>query len=183
MLPTRRSGSRNELSRKKCSTLFDTVISGRYNSVMKNGEALWNLDELTAAVTQALSEGYEGALSGRVRDVPDRRTIRYYTTLGLIDRPAEMRGRTAIYNRRHLLQIVAIKKLQATGRRLAEVQQDLTGRTDREPARDRRPGIHRRVSRQDLPDSGFAAIRPRFLATGTGSSFTIDSGGRGDGRG
>jgi DNA-binding transcriptional MerR regulator len=102
---------------------------------MKNGEALWTLDELTAAVSQALSEGYEGAVSGRVRDVPDRRTIRYYTTLGLIDRPAEMRGRTAIYNRRHLLQIVAIKKLQARGRRLADVQQALTGRTDRELAR------------------------------------------------
>jgi DNA-binding transcriptional MerR regulator len=102
---------------------------------MKNGEALWTLDELTAAVSQALSEGYEGAVSGRVRDVPDRRTIRYYTTLGLIDGPAEMRGRTAIYNRRHLLQIVAIKKLQARGRRLAEVQQTLLGRTERELAR------------------------------------------------
>jgi DNA-binding transcriptional MerR regulator len=101
---------------------------------MKNGEALWTLDELTATVSRALSEGYEGAANGRVRDVPDRRTIRYYTTLGLIDRPVEMRGRTAMYNRRHLLQIVAIKKLQARGRALAEVQLALTGRTDKELA-------------------------------------------------
>ncbi len=102
---------------------------------MKNGEPLWTLDELAAAVEKALSEGYEGAASGRVRDVPDRRTIRYYTTLGLIDRPAAMRGRTALYGRRHLLQLVAIKKLQARGRSLTEVQQELTGRTDRELAR------------------------------------------------
>jgi DNA-binding transcriptional MerR regulator len=102
---------------------------------MKNGEALWTLDELTTEVAAALAEGYEGAASGRVRAVPDRRTIRYYTTLGLIDRPAEMRGRTALYGRRHLLQIVAIKKLQALGRSLAEVQQELTGQTDKHLAR------------------------------------------------
>jgi MFS family permease/DNA-binding transcriptional MerR regulator len=66
-----------------------------------------------------------------VRDVPDRRTIRYYTTLGLIDRPSEMRGRTALYDRRHLLQLVAIKKLQAGGQSLAEVQRALAGQTDR----------------------------------------------------
>jgi DNA-binding transcriptional MerR regulator len=102
---------------------------------MKTGKALWTLDELTAAVATALAKGYEGAASGRVRDVPDRRTIRYYTTLGLIDRPAEMRGRVALYGRRHLLQIVGIKKFQALGRSLAEIQQALTGRTDMELAR------------------------------------------------
>jgi DNA-binding transcriptional MerR regulator len=102
---------------------------------MKNDERLWTLDELTAEVATALGEGYEGAASGRVRAVPDRRTIRYYTTLGLIDRPAAMRGRTALYDRRHLLQIVAIKKLQALGRSLAEIQQELTGQTDRHLAR------------------------------------------------
>jgi DNA-binding transcriptional MerR regulator len=91
---------------------------------------LWTLDELTAAVERALAVDYPGAASGRVRDVPDRRTIRYYTTLGLIDRPAEMRGRTALYGRRHLLQLVSIKRLQAAGLSLAEVQARLVGRTD-----------------------------------------------------
>ena len=41
-----------------------------------------------------------------------------------------MRGRTAFYGRRHLLQLVAIKKLQAKGQTLAEVQRTLTGQTD-----------------------------------------------------
>ena len=95
---------------------------------MENGDGLWTLDGLTAAVAAVLAEGYEGASSGRVRDFPDRRTIRYYTTLGLIDRPASMRGRTALYDRKHLLQIVAIKKLQARGRTLSEIQQVLAGR-------------------------------------------------------
>ncbi|MGE3546938.1 MAG: hypothetical protein AB7L28_23630, partial [Kofleriaceae bacterium] len=34
-----------------------------------------------------------------------------------------MRGRTALYGRRHLAQVVAIKRLQSTGRSLAEIQQ------------------------------------------------------------
>lgn len=97
---------------------------------MKNGEALWTLDDLAREVEAALAEGYEGAASGRVRDIPDRRTIRYYTTLGLIDRPTAMRGRTALYGRRHLLQLVAIKKLQASGQALADIQAALTGQTD-----------------------------------------------------
>ena len=75
-------------------------------------QALWTIDELGSRVALALSVDYDGQASGRVRDVPDRRTIRYYTTLGLIDRPA-LRGRTALYGRRHLLQLVAIKRLQA----------------------------------------------------------------------
>jgi DNA-binding transcriptional MerR regulator len=87
---------------------------------------LWTIDELSAWVARALSVGYAGSPSSRVRDVPDRRTIRYYTTLGLIDRP-QMRGRTALYTRRHLVQLVAIKRLQAQGLSLAEVQQRLLG--------------------------------------------------------
>lgn len=92
---------------------------------------LWTLDELTANVARALALDYEGQVNGRVRDVPDRRTIRYYTTLGLIDRPAQMRGRTALYEMRHLLQLVAIKRLQAQGLALAEIQARLLGLTDR----------------------------------------------------
>src|SRR5712692_1736869 len=95
----------------------------------------WTLDDLSAHVALALAENYDGQPSSRVRDVPDRRTIRYYTTLGLIDRPAEMRGRTALYGRRHLLQLVAVKRLQGRGLSLAEIQQRLVGQTDAALAR------------------------------------------------
>src|SRR6516164_9552269 len=92
----------------------------------------WTLDELCEEVAKALEgEGAE-TLDGRVREVPDRRTIRYYTTLGLLDRPAEMRGRTAYYGPRHLLQLLAIKRLQAMGRSLSVIQQALLGLDDTE---------------------------------------------------
>ena len=95
-------------------------------------DALWRLDELQAHTSAALVAAEVGGVnSGRVRDVPDGRTIRYYTTLGLLDRPAEMRGRTAFYGRRHVLQLVALKRLQTTGATLAEIQQRLLNITDR----------------------------------------------------
>src|SRR5438552_14836888 len=95
-----------------------------------NDELLWTIDQLGAQTALALAVDYAGSPNGRVRDVPDRRTIRYYTTLGLLDRPAEMRGRTALYGRRHLLQLVAIKRLQARGLSLAAIQQELLGLND-----------------------------------------------------
>ncbi len=97
---------------------------------MQAAEPSWTLEELTAQVALALGVDGPRQESGRVRDVPDRRTIRYYGTLGLIDPPAGFRGRTALYHRRHLWQLVAIKRLQARGLTLTEVQQRLLGLSD-----------------------------------------------------
>jgi hypothetical protein len=93
-------------------------------------DELWTIDELSALVAEALVVDYPGPPNGRARVVPDQRTIRWYTTIGLLDRPTAMRGRTALYDRRHLLQLVAIKRLQADGHTLADVQQQLVGATD-----------------------------------------------------
>src|ERR1700730_1715816 len=94
---------------------------------MNAATPLWTIDELSTQVALALSVDYAGQGNGQVRPVPDLRTIRYYTTLGLLDRPAAMRGRTALYGRKHLLQLVAIKRLQARGLSLAEIQERLLG--------------------------------------------------------
>lgn len=91
---------------------------------------LFEIEELRTLATRALLDGgYEPSASARVRAVPDTRTIRYYTTLGLISPPAEMKGRTAYYDEQHVLQLVAIKQLQAGGATLAEVQRQLVGLT------------------------------------------------------
>lgn len=90
---------------------------------------LWPLGELAERVEMALA-GYPGQANGRVRAVPDQRVIRWYTTIGLIDRPVEMRGRTALYGRRHLLQLAAIKRRQAQGHTLAQIQAELAGATN-----------------------------------------------------
>ena len=90
----------------------------------------------------------------RVSSVPDARTIRYYATLGLLDRP-KIVEREAQYNRRHLLQIVAIKALQTDSLPLARIQERLYGRTDAElealiAASRRRPAELRPVRWQEI---------------------------------
>jgi DNA-binding transcriptional MerR regulator len=98
-------------------------------------EPRWTLDELAERVDVALAVDYAGPPSARVRAVPDRRAIRWYTTIGLIDRPVAHRGRTALYGPRHLLQLVAVKRLQASGLPLVAIQQELAGATDTQLAR------------------------------------------------
>jgi len=68
--------------------------------------------------------------NGRVRDVPNERLVRWYVTVGLVDPPLSRRGRVARYGQRHLLQLVAVKRRQAEGRSLAEIQAELAGATD-----------------------------------------------------
>lgn len=81
------------------------------------------ISELASEAAAALADL---EVNGRVQDVPNERLIRWYTTLGLLDPPLR-RGRTARYTARHLLQLVAVKRRQASGRSLAEIQAELTG--------------------------------------------------------
>lgn len=127
---------------------------------------------------------YPGAPNGRVRELPDRRVVRWYTTTGLVDRPA-MQGRAASYGPRHLLQIVAVKRRQAAGRSLADIQAELAGATDEtlrrvaavpdeiiegEPGRSEEPSLPTRDGRRarfwaDPP----AAAEPAESAIGGGA--------------
>ena len=105
-------------------------------SPSSTSHARWTIAELSDRVVAALAaSGYQAPANGQVRAVPDLRTIRYYTSLGLLDRPLEMRGRTALYGPRHLYQLCAIKRLQAEGKALGEVQAALAGLDDRALAR------------------------------------------------
>jgi len=90
----------------------------------------WTLDELVRRAGEALAAQEVRVPNGRVTPLPDRRVVRWYSTIGLVDRPLAYRGRTALYGPRHLLQVVAVKRRQAEGRSLAEIQAELTGATD-----------------------------------------------------
>jgi DNA-binding transcriptional MerR regulator len=85
-------------------------------------DALWTLPELVAEVAARIA-ALPAPRNGQVRAVPDERTVRYYVTLGLLDRPGAMRGRTALYGPKHVAQVVAIKRFQAMDRSLSEIQQ------------------------------------------------------------
>ncbi|MFD1937922.1 MerR family transcriptional regulator [Nonomuraea mangrovi] len=89
----------------------------------------WTIGELARhAAGELRTSGQQ--VNGRVREVPSERLIRWYATIGLLDPPLTRRGRVALYGRRHLLQLVAIKRMQADGASIAEIQAALTGATD-----------------------------------------------------
>src|SRR5258708_19234973 len=99
-----------------------------HNTVMIKPEAQMSLEELTLEAGRQLEEIglLEAQADGRVTAAPDARMVRYYGTLGLVDRPVIVE-REARYGRRHLLQLVAVKALQARGLPLADVQARLYG--------------------------------------------------------
>ncbi|HYB46003.1 MAG TPA: hypothetical protein VED20_01415, partial [Streptosporangiaceae bacterium] len=87
-------------------------------------EGPWTIVELTERAAQTLAatpSADDGTpprparANGRTRDVPNERLVRWYVTVGLVDPPLSRRGRVARYGRRHLLQLVAVKRRQAEG--------------------------------------------------------------------
>jgi DNA-binding transcriptional MerR regulator len=111
---------------------LDAVIDHcQHDSV---AEEVWTLAQLPGQVAALLEGHYAGQRSGRVEELPSERSIRWYTTIGMVDRPVAHRGRTVLYGPRHVLQLAAIKMLQAQGHSLAEVQERLVGASDRQLA-------------------------------------------------
>ncbi len=87
-------------------------------------DARFDLTGLCTAAADML--GSVGPEDQRIRALPDARTVRYYQTIGLVDRP-EREGREAVYGWRHLLQVVAVKRLQLRGEPLVRIQAALVG--------------------------------------------------------
>ncbi|MFA7483470.1 MAG: MerR family transcriptional regulator [Vulcanimicrobiota bacterium] len=85
----------------------------------------WTVEELVELSARLLPE--DKGSSKRVRWNPNPRLIRYYTTLGLLDRAFGVRGRAVHYGSRHLLQLLSVKALQAQGHALQEIQERLYG--------------------------------------------------------
>lgn len=107
-------------------------LSNSYTGGVKNAQADdWTLEELSEQAERLLAQWNLPNPGGRVSPVPSSRTIRYYTSLGLLDRPHYVSG-TARYTRRHLNQLLAIKALQAEYLPLPAIQKRLDGRSPEE---------------------------------------------------
>jgi DNA-binding transcriptional MerR regulator len=100
---------------------------------MNTNQQELTLEELSQEVDRLLREkGIQGGHSDhRISSVPDARTIRYYATLGLLDRPLIV-GRQARYGELHVMQLLVIKALQVAGMPLAEIQKRIYGRSFQE---------------------------------------------------
>src|SRR4051812_29231868 len=91
-------------------------------------ETAFPLEDLVERAGEALRR--LGQHNGQVQATPDERMVRYYASLGMLDRPVAWNGRQALYGVRHVLQLTTIKRLQAKGLTLARVQQVVIGASD-----------------------------------------------------
>ena len=81
------------------------------------------IDQLLAAGIQMLVQlGIEQDPQSRVSAWPDLRSFRMYRTQKLIDDPNTKVGVAGVYGRKHVLQLVAIKAMQAQRLPLREIR-------------------------------------------------------------
>lgn len=77
------------------------------------GETTFSMARLVEIVREQLPAIAPSQTRYRVTEVPNERTIRFYTAKGLVDKPVVGTGGRAWYGYRHLLQILAVKYLQS----------------------------------------------------------------------
>lgn len=65
---------------------------------------------------------------GKVTEIPDARTVRYYVSEGLVDPPSGQSGGSSLFEYRHLLQIVLIKSLQSRHFPIRLIRERISGR-------------------------------------------------------
>jgi DNA-binding transcriptional MerR regulator len=90
----------------------------------------WTIQELAGTVNAWCRDRALQPANGQTATELSARTLHYYRSTGLLDAPESGAGRG--YGRRHLLQLKAIRILQAHGLPLSRIQQLLFGRSDEE---------------------------------------------------
>ncbi len=81
---------------------------------------LWTLDAFVAAVNAALPEVLPSSPVVRIERTVTPRLVRYLATQGVVSEPHRA-GREARYDRRHLIELLAVRRLMALGHTVAAV--------------------------------------------------------------
>jgi len=108
---------------------YNLTVSSTYVTLSLVLDSLLTLPEFAEAAARAVRASGVVPDNRQAKAVPAARMIRYYTARGLLPRPGT-RGRALVYGRRHLLQLVAIKRLQGQGMGLDEIRERLLGISD-----------------------------------------------------
>src|SRR6201992_996109 len=88
--------------------------------------APWTARGLAAHVTGLVDAAGLRPTNASARAAPSARSVRFYVSAGLIDRP-EGTGTAATYNYRHLLQLLAVKIRQREGQSLDTIKTEMKG--------------------------------------------------------
>lgn len=130
------------------------------------------LEQLAALASEALVRRGVVIEDGRASVGVDGRTVRFYQTLGIVPKPS-YEGRRAIYDREHLVRVIAAKTLQSEGYSLAAIQSALATRSTAELAQllqslGSQPSLAPGPS-LDSPPTDRAGARPADSADGSRS--------------
>jgi len=87
------------------------------------------LPEFTAVAERVVDALNLEQSRGTVTSLPDERTIRYYLAEGLIQAPDERQGTASVFGYFHLLQVVAVKKLQAEHLPIRKIRELVSGKS------------------------------------------------------
>ena len=92
----------------------------------------FTLKSLLAAAGELLPDLVGRQTRYKVTEMPTERTIRYYLSHRLLDRPLGRKGTASIFGYRHLLQVLAIKYLQSQYLPLKKIGSVMGGLSNRE---------------------------------------------------
>lgn len=93
-------------------------------------EKFFGVGELAAAATRVLVENNTVQERETVTALPDERTVRYYLSENLISSSDEKQGTASVYGYLHLLQLLAIKKLQADHLSIRQIRKIVADRNE-----------------------------------------------------
>lgn len=96
------------------------------------GEASFTINRLLSILADLLPKIAPEQTRYRVTTIPTDRTIRFYTTQGLVDKPLGREGQSALYGYRHLLQVLAVKYLQSHYLPLRKIRSIVGGSSNRD---------------------------------------------------
>jgi DNA-binding transcriptional MerR regulator len=85
-------------------------------------------DEAARLISQLVPRQERGSVS----ELPDERTVRYYSAEGLLSPPEARQGTASVYGYGHLLQLLVIKRLQADGLPIRKIKEMVEGKSERE---------------------------------------------------
>ncbi len=135
------------------------------------------IDELAAAVDKYLSQLVPHQTRYKVQAKPDTRTIRYYTSRGLLPKPGGTQGGRARYQGSHLLRLILIKKLQAEYQSLKRITQIMKPLSDADILNQLFPGWRAPAlpNSQPPPSGGSVFIfeETRTIQLGEGVHLTV----------
>ena len=98
----------------------------------EKGKKYVGLPEFARVSEQLLADMNLEQERGTVTSVPDERTIRYYMAEGLVQTPEERQGTASVFGYLNLLQLLAVKKLQAEHLPIRKIRELVAGKNEQE---------------------------------------------------